>query len=60
MDKTKNSIKLSSFTRYCLANPEMRFWQALRNWAGVNFILTAKSLDFDSGEFKDIKDTFYD
>ena len=31
--KNNNIERLSSFTRYCKAYPELRFWQALRNWA---------------------------
>lgn len=27
-----------SFLQFCEANPSQRFWQALRNWAGVNYI----------------------
>jgi hypothetical protein len=34
----KNKSLLASFTEYCQAHPEERFWQALRNWSGYNFI----------------------
>ena len=27
-----NKETLQSFVAYCEANPEQRFWQALRNW----------------------------
>ena len=30
---------LNSFRSYCLAHPEQRFWQALRNWAGLAFVV---------------------
>jgi len=30
---------LIDFIRYCGNHPEQRFWQALRNWAEVPFIL---------------------
>ncbi len=33
---------LSSFIRYCVRHPDERFWQALRNWSGYNFIYAAK------------------
>jgi len=31
---SRNSKVLRSFVEYCEANPEYRFWQALRNWCG--------------------------
>lgn len=45
---------LSDFIRYCKAHPSERFWQALRNWAGFNFILASNTVGFN-----DIQDTFY-
>lgn len=36
--KNKNEQLLASFVRYCKENPELRFWQALRNWSGFGFI----------------------
>lgn len=47
----KNSKRLESFTKYCKEHPEMRFFQALRNWLNVDAVLVE-----DNGE---IKDTFY-
>jgi hypothetical protein len=35
----RNSKVLASFTAYCKAHPQERFWQALRNWSGAYFIL---------------------
>lgn len=35
---SRNSKELESFTEYCLANPEERFFQALRNWSKVDYI----------------------
>ena len=29
---------LKSFIDYCVAHPQERFWQALRNWSGFSFI----------------------
>ena len=29
----------SKFTDYLRANPDQRFWQALRNWSGCNALL---------------------
>lgn len=49
----KSEPLLQEFIDYCAKNPELRFWQALRNWSEVDF-LCARQL----GE--DIKgDTFY-
>ena len=36
---SKNSLVLGDFVAYCLAHPELRFWQALRAWSGEQFIL---------------------
>jgi len=51
--KSRNQDKLNSFFEYCLLHPEERFWQALRNWAGVNFVGV-------SNDRKKWTDTFYD
>ena len=53
---TRNSELLRDFVAYCEANPDMRFWQALRNWSGWNYILAAANKDKVRGEYKD---TFY-
>ncbi len=37
---TRNSAALASFVAYCEANPEQRFWQALRNWSGHDYVAT--------------------
>ena len=42
--------ELKSFMEYCEANPEMRFWQALRSWSGADFILKAHLTSKDGGE----------
>lgn len=44
---------LEDFVRYCTAHPSERFWQALRNWSGENFILAS------SDKQNDFRDTFY-
>jgi len=61
---SKNQKSLESFVDYCKANPDERFWQALRNWdRGRNrktqFILTAEAFDMETGKFINIRDTFY-
>jgi len=34
--QTRNSKLLEDFNEYCVENSELRFWQALVNWAGFN------------------------
>jgi hypothetical protein len=62
----KRNTKLDSFVKYCRNNPELRFWQALRNWSGSNFII--KSTHYDPQMFNhkwceknkvETQDTFY-
>jgi hypothetical protein len=48
----KSDYVLSEFIRYCLKHKNERFWQALRNFAKVDYVLLKK------GE-EDLKDTFY-
>jgi hypothetical protein len=50
MATNKNAKLLKSFVAYCHKHPELRFWQALHNWSGVDAIIYLK----DSFE----KDTF--
>lgn len=52
----KNRELLDEFTTYCDAHPEMRFWQALRNWCGWNFIWVSMRGPLDE---PDLRDTFY-
>ena len=39
---SKNKKLLISFVEYAYAHSELRFWQALRNWAGVNYLFTSE------------------
>jgi hypothetical protein len=39
--ETRNSAVLRDFVAYCVRHPHERFWQALRNWSGYNFILVS-------------------
>lgn len=64
----KNTELLESFQDYCIEHPEERFWQALRNWAGVAFIYAQPTgvpifdiFDVDSArdEKSEVYDTFY-
>lgn len=52
---SKNISQLKSFTAYCEAHPEERFWQALRNWSQYSFIY-GSNVSLDSNE---VEDTFY-
>lgn len=52
-----NKKLLADFTKYCKKYPEQRFWQALRNWCGADFIMFNK-LDRTTGE-EICLDTFY-
>jgi len=47
------SEMIDDFAAYCKANPSQRFWQALRNWSGHNFILVSKKNEGDT------QDTFH-
>ena len=38
---TRNSKALRSFVEYCESQPELRFWQALRIWAGSQYIFAS-------------------
>lgn len=55
---SKNADKLASFTAYCQAHPEERFWQALRNWSPYNFIYGSKKPVAMTGD-GNLEDTFY-
>ena len=64
--KTRNSETLTDFIAYCLLHPDERFWQALRNWAEVDFILFSDTapifldaVDIQSGYDASLEDTFY-
>ncbi len=58
--KSQNHKVANDFYMYCMTHPKERFWQALRNWSGKNFIWTSK---IQIGEMKkpanELEDTFY-
>jgi hypothetical protein len=56
---SKNATLAVDFAGYCIRHPEERFWQALRNWSGHNFILAANSLGPDYNTPTNWLDTFY-
>lgn len=41
-EQTRNAEVLVDFIKYCLAHPQERFWQALRNWSGKGFIYASE------------------
>lgn len=51
----KNKKLLFSFIWYCLTHRYERFWQALRNWSGYNFIY--QSNKYHEADW--LIDTFY-
>ena len=55
----RNEQLLDSFTSYCEANPNQRFWQALRNWVGWGFIYASNFSEEEMDSQGHLKDTFY-
>lgn len=49
-EKTKEA-----FAKYIVEHPQERFWQAIRNFAGVGFVYISNELMSEDG----LKDTFY-
>ena len=52
---SNNEKTLATFVTYCEARPELRFWQALRNWSGFNFVWVGYEADvitFDTFNFE--------
>jgi hypothetical protein len=54
----KNAKLLKSFTTYCEFHSELRFWQALRNWSGYNFIYGSNDWKY-SLDPTHLEDTYY-
>lgn len=51
MESNQNKLH-KEFEDYCAKHPGERFWQALRNWSGLNFIFAGNQRD-------KLKDTFF-
>lgn len=51
----KSENMLRSFTEYCRANPDARFWQALRGWSGYAYLMASA----ESPVFGNQLDTYY-
>ena len=47
------------WNEYRAAHPEMRYWQALRNFCEVNFIWVQEKGGFDENKTNLLLDTFY-
>ena len=58
---SKNGKVLQSFIDYCVAHPEYRFWQALRNWSAAAFIFASgvPLYEIHMPAAGVVKDTFY-
>ncbi len=56
----KSSALLKSFVAYCEAHHHERFWQALRNWCGWDFVYVSNTWpdDTNNGDGK-VVDTYY-
>lgn len=50
----KNQKLLADFILYCVEHPHERFWQALRNWSGFNFVWVSST-----HETHTLQDSFY-
>jgi hypothetical protein len=57
----RNAKRLASFVAFCEAHPDLRFWQALLNWANVNFIYVSScpSMNISPNAEIELRDTFY-
>lgn len=53
----RNSAVLKQFVAFCEANPDLRFWQALRTFCGANFVLVADRIK--EGRPEQWGDTYY-
>lgn len=51
--ETRNSKELMSFVDFCIAHPELRFFQALCVWSGWRFVLVT-----NDPSMKELYDTF--
>lgn len=56
---SKNKETLDSFVEYCHSNPELRFWQALRNWSGNMCVLVSDHYKAEIFTYDQGVDTFY-
>lgn len=62
MDDTdvRDSEIKENFIQYMDDHPELRFWQAVRNWSGYGFVYAGEGEMQPDGEIKlNVEDTFY-
>ena len=62
--KIKSKEKLLDFVAFCIENPSLRFWQALREWSKFNFIFASNVKNIrdimDLDKLADVlEDTYY-
>lgn len=55
----KSQKQLESFTAYCKLHPEERFWQALKNWSGADYVFMQRSEKKNNLYITINEDTFY-
>lgn len=58
MIENKAQELLKDFSEYLLSHPEQRFWQALRNWAEVPYVMAGDLTD-PQHKINTLADTFY-
>ena len=49
----------TAFINYCLENPNLRFWQAVANFSGYNFIYGSMKNVAQETQNNDLVDTYY-
>jgi hypothetical protein len=54
-----NAKLLKSFSTYCNLHPEQRFYQALTNWSGFNFVYFSLKNVAQETQNNDLIDTYY-
>ncbi len=58
MEIRNKKLKLS-FIWYLITHKNERFWQAVANWSGNNYILKADFDSFEKNHYVGLQDTFY-
>lgn len=59
MKQSRNATILKMFVDFCEANPDLRFWQALRTFCGANYLIVAKDINHMTDEIEQWEDTFH-
>lgn len=58
--ENKIENKNKALAIYLMENKDLRVFQNIRNFFGFNFLLKADNIDAETGEYINIKDTYYD